>query len=290
MTSLLHSDSQRLSLLFRKRLGAKQVTDPKERDKVLKQSFSVDRVPTSLDVIVVGSGIGGLTTAALLAKIGKTVLVLEQHDQAGGCCHTYVEKGFEFDVGIHYIGEMVKGTVQHTLLDQLTESGTEWVKLEDIYDHIIIGVGGDTEKRKVFPIPSGRDKLMESLIQHFPAEEKAIRKYFGILKQIRRSMMYFVLLKLLPRWLVQLLISSSLLRRFTPALRFFQRSLSDVLNELTDNQELKAVLAYSFGDYGESNNAGCSGYFQSFAIVFSSNIIVQWIWHCIRRFTVLMHY
>lgn len=50
-------------------------------------------------MIVVGSGIGGLTAAATLAKAGKKVLVLEQHDQAGGCCHTYIEKGFEFDVG-----------------------------------------------------------------------------------------------------------------------------------------------------------------------------------------------
>lgn len=61
--------------------------------------FSVDKVPQNLDVIVIGSGIGGLTAAATLAKAGKKVLVLEQHDQAGGCCHTYIEKGFEFDVG-----------------------------------------------------------------------------------------------------------------------------------------------------------------------------------------------
>lgn len=58
---------------------------------------------------MIGSGIGGLTTAALLSKAGKKVLVLEQHDQAGGCCHTFVEKGFEFDVGtmdmsIHFVG------------------------------------------------------------------------------------------------------------------------------------------------------------------------------------------
>ena len=48
---------------------------------------------------MIGSGIGGLSTATILAKAGKKVLVLEQHDQAGGCCHTYIDKGFEFDVG-----------------------------------------------------------------------------------------------------------------------------------------------------------------------------------------------
>lgn len=56
-------------------------------------------MPSDLDAVVIGSGIGGLSTAALLAKSGKRVLVLEQHDQAGGCCHSFVEKGFEFDVG-----------------------------------------------------------------------------------------------------------------------------------------------------------------------------------------------
>ena len=139
--------------------------DQKERDKVLKQSFSAERVPSGLDAIVIGSGIGGLTTATILAKVGKKVLVLEQHDQAGGCCHTYVEKGFEFDVSIHYIGEMMEGTLQRTLLDQITESGTEWMKLEDVYDDVIIGGSEDLEKRKTFPIPSGRGKLMESLIR-----------------------------------------------------------------------------------------------------------------------------
>ena len=171
--------------------------------------------------------------------------------QAGGCCHTYVEKGFEFDTGIHYIGEMVRGTLQHTLLDQITESGTDWIKLEDVYDDVIIGTGDD---RKTYPIPSGRGKLMESLIQSFPNEEKAIRKYFDILRQIRKSVTFAFLLKVLPKWLVKLLISSSLLHRLVPALRYYQRTLADVLNELTNDQNLKAVLAYSFGDYGERDH------------------------------------
>lgn len=59
----------------------------------LHQGFSTKKVPNNIDVIVIGSGIGGLSCAAILAKAGKKVLVLEQHDQAGGCCHTFIENG-----------------------------------------------------------------------------------------------------------------------------------------------------------------------------------------------------
>lgn len=62
-------------------------------------AFSVSRVPGNLDAVVIGSGIGGLASAAILAKAGKRVLVLEQHTKAGGCCHTFGENGLEFDTG-----------------------------------------------------------------------------------------------------------------------------------------------------------------------------------------------
>lgn len=63
--------------------------------------FKPDRIPVNLDAIVIGSGVGGLVTAGCLARVGKRVLVLEQHGKAGGCTHTYKKKGYEFDVGMH---------------------------------------------------------------------------------------------------------------------------------------------------------------------------------------------
>ncbi|CAJ0967025.1 unnamed protein product [Ranitomeya imitator] len=82
------------------------VFDKAMKRKVIKNVFSPEKVPDKLDAIVIGSGIGGQGVAALLARAGKRVLVLEQLGKLGGCCHTFNEKGYEFDVGIHYIGQL----------------------------------------------------------------------------------------------------------------------------------------------------------------------------------------
>ena len=66
-----------------------------------------DLVDERFDVIIVGSGIGALTTAAFLSKkAGKRVLILERHYTAGGYTHSFRRPGYEWDVGVHYLGEM----------------------------------------------------------------------------------------------------------------------------------------------------------------------------------------
>ena len=69
--------------------------------------WSKKRPEESYDAIVIGSGMGGMTTAALLSKMGKKVLVLEQHYVPGGFTHTFRRKGYEWDVGVHAVGDHV---------------------------------------------------------------------------------------------------------------------------------------------------------------------------------------
>jgi all-trans-retinol 13,14-reductase len=64
------------------------------------------------DVIVIGSGILGLTAAVLLSiHGGKRILVLERHYAIGGFTHTFHRPGYEWDVGLHYIGQVRRGDI-----------------------------------------------------------------------------------------------------------------------------------------------------------------------------------
>jgi len=224
------------------------VTDPEERDKVLKQSFSTEKIPEGLDAIVIGSGIGGLTAAGVLSRAGKKVLVLEQHDQAGGCCHTFMDKGYEFDVGIHYVGGMsdTKPSTSKILLDQISDGQIGWQQMSPNYDTVYISslVGN-----KFFDIYSNPERFVKFLLVYFPEEEEAIRNYVKMVKDVGNSAMMFGMVKLLPQWLVNILSWTRLIYH-TKFFKLSELSLQDVLNDITDNELLKVVLAYNFGDYG----------------------------------------
>jgi len=226
------------------------IHDQKKRDLVIKQGFSREKVPSQLDAIVIGSGIGGLTTAAILAKAGKKVLVLEQHDQAGGCCHTFIDKGYEFDVGIHYIGEMGSQTLNKTLLDQISEGQIEWAPLDKEYDVVEISYMQEKE-RKSYPITHGFQEWKQLLKKQFPDEEAAIDKYFEHTMAPSKSSMIYGMLKLLPLWLVNIVLSTGLLGLFTNLYKpEFQLRTSELVAKLTTNKDLRTVFTYCWGDYG----------------------------------------
>lgn len=223
------------------------VTDKEARKKVLKQAFSVNRVPEKLDAVVIGSGIGGLASAAILAKAGKRVLVLEQHSKAGGCCHTFGKNGLEFDTGIHYIGKMQEGNIGRFILDQITEGQLDWAPMDSPFDMMILeGPDG----RKEFPMYSGRKEYIQGLKEKFPEEEAVIDKYMELVKVVSRGVFHAVLLKFLPLTLTQLLHKLGLLTRFSPFCRASTQSLAEVLQQLGASPELRAVLSYIFPTYG----------------------------------------
>jgi len=227
-----------------------KVIDQKLRDAVLKQGYSVEKVPLDLDAVIIGSGIGGLTVAAIMAKAGKKVLVLEQHDVAGGCCHTFIDKGYEFDVGIHYVGELGYQSESKTLLDQITNGQLQWADLAEKYDEIIFAEDGK-EVRK-YPVWSGKDVWQNELKKQFPEEKENIDNFFSLLHKVRGGHRNSMVVKLIPLWIVKLLDVTGLIHKMTNFYKWNAKSVREVVWGVTSNQELRDIFCYCFGDYGTS--------------------------------------
>ncbi|XP_058477070.1 inactive all-trans-retinol 13,14-reductase [Solea solea] len=217
--------------------------DQKNRDKVIKQGFTQDKVPQNLDVIVVGSGIGGLTAGATLAKAGKRVLVLEQHDQAGGCCHTYVEKGFEFDVGLHYIGQLHENSLLRIAFDQISEGQLEFQQLEQHFDTIRIGLG---DEMREYTMVSGKTEMKTHLMKQFPDDTEAIEAYFKLMKVVAKKTHYLATLKLIPQWISLFLLKSGIANFFSPVFRYSGTGATQFVNTLTSNKDLHIMFSYLF--------------------------------------------
>ncbi|XP_068605983.1 all-trans-retinol 13,14-reductase-like [Brachionichthys hirsutus] len=219
------------------------VTDRRQRDERLKTGFRVDRVPPALDAVVIGSGVGGLTAAALLSKAGKRVLVLEQHEQAGGCTHTFENKGFEFDVGIHYLGQLHENSLLRVALDQITEGQLQFTPLEQHFDTVLLG---QPDQRREYHIHSGKTEMAACLKKQFPEEGEAIDDFMRLMKQAARKMPIIACLKWMPYWLVNFLIRTGLLDRISSVFSLATTSHSEMMSRLTQNKDLQALSAYLF--------------------------------------------
>lgn len=198
------------------------------------------RVDECYDAVVIGSGIGGMTSAAMLSKAGMKVLVLEQHYTAGGYTHSYSRNGYEWDVGVHYIGEMGNPKSQmRRVFDFITDGELKWAPLDSSYDRFYFG-------QDIYNVNAGREAFKKGLLEHFPDESKAINRYLKMLDSVTRYMPLKVMDKLLPTALSN---PYSVLKKFgLPS--YFNRTTFDVLSELTSNSKLIAVLTGQWGDCG----------------------------------------
>lgn len=132
------------------------------------------------DVIIIGSGLGGLICAYLLSKAGKKVLVLEKGKQPGGCLQSYRRNGLTFDTGFHYVGGLEEGQSLHSAFKLLGLTQLPWKKLDDAFDRIRIG-------KQDFSFYQGFDRFQEYLQDLFPKERAALQKYVNLLRQTERQ-------------------------------------------------------------------------------------------------------
>lgn len=192
------------------------------------------------DTIIIGSGMGSLTTAALLAKEGQKVLVLERHYTAGGFTHIFKRKGYEWDVGIHYIGEVGRpNSAVKKIFDFVTNGALKWADMGEVYDRIIIG-------GKSYDFVKGVSNFKAKLTEYFPEEEETINKYVDLVFDANRASRKYFMEKAVPKWMSKLVGN----RMRKPYLKFSDQTTYEVLRSLTSNEELIKVLTGQYGDYG----------------------------------------
>ena len=193
------------------------------------------------DAIIIGSGIGSLTTAGLLARAaGARVLVLEQHTTPGGLTHSFRRLGATWDVGVHYVGDMEPGSRPRQLMDSLTGGALTWNRMPAGYDRFYLpGHGLDVT------IPAGADEYQRLLTSLFPHEKTAIRRYCRDVKRAYSWMSLHYAHEMVPP-------------RAAPAVRLAQRALAGHALERTQHYmerrfrdpALRSLLTTHWGDYG----------------------------------------
>lgn len=192
------------------------------------------------DAVIIGSGMGGLSTAAILAKEGQKVLVLERHYTFGGYTHVFKRRGYEWDVGIHYIGDMQRPkSAMKRLFDYVTGSRVEWADMGSVYDKICIG-------EKEYEFVKGVRNFKKNLKKHFPGEKKAIDRYVAHVFRATKASQAYYAAKVVPGWIEKLF--GGLMR--SGLLKISDATTYEVLSRLTQNEELIKVLTGQYGDYG----------------------------------------
>lgn len=197
--------------------------------------------PGPYDAIVIGSGMGGMTTAALLAAVGRKVLVLEQHYVPGGFTHTFKRPGgYHWDVGVHAVGEVTRHTITGKLLDKLTRGGLEWASLGEHYEEFYFPEGFRLD------FPDNPKAFRQNLVEAFPEEEEAIDAYFREVKKVSASMRGYYLARSAPRWV------APLLERWlaADAQQYLERNTAEYLASVTQNPRLRTILSGQWGYYG----------------------------------------
>jgi len=195
------------------------------------------------DAVVIGSGIGGLAAASLLAGMhGWRVCVLERHGTPGGFTHSFRRPGgWEWDVGLHYVGDLAPGSLPRRLMDRITGGRVGWHPLPEPIETFHF-------PHQSFTLPGNAAAAEAQLAAAFPGEAKALSRYF---RQVRQEALRLQLVAAgddsLPSGLNRLL-------RRVGALTDFSRSPTTraVLERTIRAPLLRTVLTAQWGDFGLS--------------------------------------
>ena len=120
------------------------------------------------DVVIIGSGLGGLICGRQLAQQGRSVVVLERQHAPGGCLQSYRRGGMDFDTGLHYVGGLDEGQSLHDAFETLGLLRLPWHRLDpEGFDQITIG-------EQTFPLAEGYERFADTLAAYFPQDRDAL--------------------------------------------------------------------------------------------------------------------
>jgi all-trans-retinol 13,14-reductase len=189
------------------------------------------------DAIVVGAGIGGLVAGALLTRAGgMRVLVLERHHEIGGLSQTFHRRRFEWDVGVHYVGDLGPGGTLRALYDQLTDRRLAWAPLPELHDLVIA--------TRVTGRVGGTLETMEARLNGLaPGQDAALRTWLEEIRACARAAV--------PHLLGGIRATEIDARRDrSPFFRWADATTAEVLARLGIEGDLAQLLIYSWGNYG----------------------------------------
>lgn len=177
------------------------------------------------DILIVGSGLGGLVCANILSKTGLKVCVVEKNKQAGGCLQSYKKHGCNFDVGVHYLGGLDEGQILNKFFKYLNIFDKLPLKKLDTDCFDLINYKNDN-----YSLAQGFDNFIEKLNSKFPNEKTALIKYIKQLKKIQSSLSMFHEMK-------------DDNYKFLFDNEFNTKGAYDFLNSITSNRDLVNVLS-----------------------------------------------
>ena len=151
-------------------------------DKGIATSLASSSPLINNDVVIIGSGLGGLTCALELARQGLKVCVLERHRVAGGYAHSFRRKGYHFDISLHLIGGLAPGCLTHGVLKSLGVLEKLRIQRRDALFSV------------QFPdfsmvLPNQRDELLGELCDRFPSERSRLTELFDFLPKLKHDVM-----------------------------------------------------------------------------------------------------
>ncbi|MFK7838498.1 MAG: phytoene desaturase family protein [Sulfitobacter sp.] len=199
-----------------------------------------DNQTQNWDAIIVGSGMGGMTAAAALSKMGHKVLLLEQYQTLGGLTHSFSRDGFSWDVGIHYLGCLAPDDRERGLLDWLTHTPMEFEPMGAVYDNLHLG--------DIPPIALSRpfEAQERDLKDHFPHEGEAIEAWITALREGRETLYKMAPTRAMPAFVGDMID----LWNHRANDKWCARTTQEVVDSITQNPELAAAFTAQWGDHG----------------------------------------